>query len=191
MSDYKTPVTEDELKARTTGRRVTEADVMENIEKVDFYVHPDSCLTICIITTWSGYTVTGESACADPANFKQDVGERYAFEKAKNALWGPMGYHLKQTMYEEKALLDARVVTGEIGTDNGVFIGTKVVNAKPMNRADYDVLRGWELPTNENGADEGYLVEYTDKVQENCPGYLGYVSWSPKDVFERAYRRVI
>lgn len=68
------------------------------------------------------------------------------------------------------------------------FIGTKVINAKPMSRQEYSDFRGWELPTNEDGLDKGYLVEYTDGGQSNHPDYAGYVSWSPKDVFERAYR---
>lgn len=68
------------------------------------------------------------------------------------------------------------------------YIGTKLVNAKPMNRQEYNDFRGWELPSNENGTDEGYLVEYVDGGQANTNIYKGYVSWSPKDVFERAYR---
>ena len=35
------------------------------------------------------------------------------------------------------------------------FIGTKVINAKPMTRLEYNQFRGWELPADENGADEG------------------------------------
>ena len=38
------------------------------------------------------------------------------------------------------------------------FIGTKMVNATPMTRAQYNDFRGWQLPADENGADEGYLV---------------------------------
>lgn len=68
------------------------------------------------------------------------------------------------------------------------YIGTKLVNAKPMTRAAYNVLRGWELPADENGDDDGYLVEYIDGGKANHPDYTGYISWSPKDVFERAYR---
>lgn len=71
------------------------------------------------------------------------------------------------------------------------YTGTKVVNAKPMNRAEYNTFRGWTLPADENGADEGYLIEYVDGGKANVAMYAGYVSWSPKDVFERAYSEVI
>jgi hypothetical protein len=58
------------------------------------------------------------------------------------------------------------------------YIGTKRVTGTPMSRLDYNQLKGWELPADENGADEGYLVEYDN----------GHQSWSPKAVFEDSYR---
>lgn len=58
------------------------------------------------------------------------------------------------------------------------YIGTKVIEARHMNRGEYNEYRGWTIPANENPADEGYLVKYPD----------GYESWSPKAVFEEAYR---
>jgi hypothetical protein len=68
------------------------------------------------------------------------------------------------------------------------YIGTKLINAKPMTRQAYNDFRGWNLPADENGADEGYLVEYVDGGKGNTDHYAGYVSWSPADVFDRAYR---
>lgn len=58
------------------------------------------------------------------------------------------------------------------------YIGTKMIEAIPMTRGDYNIYRGWQIPADENPEDEGYLVEYEG----------GYQSWSPKDVFEDAYR---
>ena len=68
------------------------------------------------------------------------------------------------------------------------YIGTKLINAKPMTRQAYNDFRGWTLPADENGADEGYLVEYVDGGKGNTDHYVGYISWSPSDVFDRAYR---
>ena len=64
---------------------------------------------------------------------------------------------------------------------------TKAVNAKPMTRQEYNDFRGWQLPENENGADEGYLVEYQDGEPDTAE-YQGYVSWSPKEQFENSYQ---
>jgi hypothetical protein len=71
------------------------------------------------------------------------------------------------------------------------YIGTKRLNAKPMTRADYNTFRGWTLPADEDGSDDGYLVEYTDGGKANTEAYLGYISWSPKDVFERSYNETV
>ena len=69
-----------------------------------------------------------------------------------------------------------------------IYIGTKLIRAQAMSRAEYNAYRGWTLPADENGADEGYLVEYLDGGQSNHPNHVGYISWSPADVFDRAYR---
>ena len=58
------------------------------------------------------------------------------------------------------------------------YVGTKVIEARPMTRGDYNDYRGWQIPANENPEDKGYLVKYPD----------GYESWSPAKVFEVAYR---
>lgn len=70
------------------------------------------------------------------------------------------------------------------------YIGTKMIRAKAMTRGDYNKLRGWNIPADENPNDEGFLVEYLDGGKANHKDYDGYISWSPKDVFERAYRPV-
>lgn len=70
-----------------------------------------------------------------------------------------------------------------------LYIGTKLVNAKPMNRLEYSNFRGWEVPLEENPLDPGYLVEYLDGGPANTETYKGYVSWSPESVFLNAYQR--
>ena len=61
------------------------------------------------------------------------------------------------------------------------YIGTKLIEAKEMNLGDYNKLKGWSIPENENPEKEGYLVKYSDS----------YISWSPKEVFEKAYLEVL
>lgn len=71
-----------------------------------------------------------------------------------------------------------------------LYVGQKMVKATPMNRLDYNNYRGWELPADEDGSDEGYLVEYLDGGKANHPNHTGYISWSPSTVFEQAYLEV-
>ena len=66
------------------------------------------------------------------------------------------------------------------------YTGTKVVNAEPMTRQEYNDLRGWQVPNDENPLDEGYLVEDA-AAAPNTTTHNGYVSWSPKDMFEKSY----
>ncbi len=68
------------------------------------------------------------------------------------------------------------------------YIGSKMVAAKPMSRAEYNNYRGLQLPEGEDGEDDGYLVEYTDGGKANDPRHEGYISWSPFNVFVKAYR---
>lgn len=74
--------------------------------------------------------------------------------------------------------------------DLETFIGTKIVRAKPMTRLGYNELRGWQIPVNEDGADDGYLIENVGDSVGNHPHYAGCITWSPKEQFEGVYVRV-
>ena len=63
------------------------------------------------------------------------------------------------------------------------FNALKKVRAKPMSRQEYNDLRCWDLPADEDGSDKGYLVEDIN-APANTDGYSGYVSWTPNDIFE-------
>ncbi len=69
-------------------------------------------------------------------------------------------------------------------------IGVKMILAVAMNRGDYNAYRVWKLPDDEDGSDDGFLVEYIDGGQANHPNHKGYISWSPKGVFDNSYRPV-
>lgn len=69
------------------------------------------------------------------------------------------------------------------------FIGTKSVLATKMSRGEYNEYRGWTIPENEDPAKQGYLVEYVDGGKPNDERHKGYISWSPRDVFEKSYHQ--
>lgn len=60
------------------------------------------------------------------------------------------------------------------------YIGCKMVKAEEMSRGEYNLKRGWQIPADENPDDAGYYLVYPD----------GYVSWSPKEIFEGAYMQL-
>ena len=60
-----------------------------------------------------------------------------------------------------------------------VYIGTKVVRAEPMSN-EYWLRSQNKWQEGQETAGDGYKVQYED----------GYLSWSPKHIFERCYREL-
>lgn len=53
-----------------------------------------------------------------------------------------------------------------------------------MTRGDYNDMKGWTIPADENPDDEGYVVVYDFNTPDQ------YVSWSPKKQFDEGYSEV-
>lgn len=64
-----------------------------------------------------------------------------------------------------------------------IYVGTKIISAEPMDEGTFTKTRKvrfsaeWEEARSSR---PGYRVRYED----------GYLSWSPKETFERAYRLI-
>lgn len=72
---------------------------------------------------------------------------------------------------------------------NSLHLATCAANVTPMTRAEYNTMRNWALPSDECGADEGFLVEDLNSgAAPNVEGYNGYISWKPADQFKNTYR---
>lgn len=94
------PTIEEELQAKgLNAPRLTPDSVAATIAKVEFHKLTD-VLTVCVLTLRNGFTVTGESACASPANYDREIGERIAMKDATEKIWLLEGYLLKQRLYE-------------------------------------------------------------------------------------------
>jgi hypothetical protein len=69
--------------------------------------HPDllrpslNLLTFCVLVLKNGFTVTGESACASPENFDEEIGRKIARANAEQKIWPLMGYELKQRLIQQ------------------------------------------------------------------------------------------
>ena len=66
----------------------------------------------------------------------------------------------------------------EEGKMEKVYIGTKIIAAEPMDELSFVSEIKHEIIEPGRPSRLGYKVRYED----------GYVSWSPKETFERAYR---
>lgn len=102
---------ENDLASKAKAPRVTLDGINALIINEEFYVPKDTCLTICILTLKNGFTVTGESACVNKANYRQDIGEKLARERAVNQIWPLEGYVLANEMLKFNGDFSSRLQT--------------------------------------------------------------------------------
>lgn len=111
---------EDEIQAKgKTAPRVTPADVQANIVHHEFVKHVSNggqILRWCVITTVSGFAVTGRpSVAVSPQNDDQEIGEKVAYDNAYAELWPLMGYALRAEL-SRPVLTDADAAADLAGT---------------------------------------------------------------------------
>ena len=80
--------------------KVTQQNVMDEVQKSTYTILPDGRTTICQITMKNGYTVIGKSACADPTEFNAAEGEKWAWQDALREVWPLLGYALKERLHK-------------------------------------------------------------------------------------------
>ena len=100
MRNYKLGIiTAMALAAALPERKLTKEFLEGEIGKVEYNRFGETN-THCTITTKSGFTFTGESACVDPNNFDQKIGEKFAYENAFEKMWMPYGFWLHKALAE-------------------------------------------------------------------------------------------
>ena len=80
--------------------RLTPAHIDSTIKDISYHRLTD-VLTVCVLTLMNGFTVTGESACASPENYNEEIGNKVAFENAREKIWALEGYLLKEKLYQK------------------------------------------------------------------------------------------
>lgn len=198
-------VTEEQIAAITVAPRVTKEQVENYIKRKYFFTDAEGIkgatllgqktnvpraamglTTFCVLVLQNDFTIVGESVCTSRENYNRDIGERLAQEKAISKVWEFLGFQLRTNL---AMIEEAGIPTGAItklGKPVYTYTGTKVVHAIPMSRGEYNRMRNWQLPLDQNPDDEGYLVEYISG-EVVVLGFSGYISWTPKEVFERNY----
>jgi hypothetical protein len=80
--------------------KVTKEYIESQIEETSF-TRPKGTLTMCYLTLNSGFILTGESACIDPAKFDEKLGRDIAYENAFDKAWELFGFHFLQKKHDE------------------------------------------------------------------------------------------
>lgn len=75
-------------------------DIQAKVKKTTYTLLPDGKTTICQLHMENGYTINGQSACVDPANYNKALGEKYAYEDAINKAWPLEGYLLAEEIFK-------------------------------------------------------------------------------------------
>lgn len=87
--------------SKSPGARVTKEYIESRITDIAYIVVPNTTVTIAHIELDNGFSVRGESACVDPKNFNQELGEKYAYENAFEKLWQLFGFLLAEKRFNE------------------------------------------------------------------------------------------
>ena len=115
---------EQEIQAKgLTAPRITPADIEANIVSEHYFTAEQgafaafnpasggdtvppalSLLTFCVLVLRNGFTVTGESACANPENFDAEIGRNIARQNAVSKVWPLLGFALKERLHAEGEL---------------------------------------------------------------------------------------
>lgn len=84
-----------------TGNRVTADLIDSKIKGITTYRLPDTTITVAVITMENGWMQGGLSACADPANFDEQIGKEMAINNAYDKIWPLEGYQLKERLFRD------------------------------------------------------------------------------------------
>jgi hypothetical protein len=85
----------EELLAASPAERVTPEYMKSRIASTDF-TRIGATVTHCRIVLDNGYSVSGESACVNPENYNQQIGEKIAYDNAFRQLWPLFGFLLAE-----------------------------------------------------------------------------------------------
>ena len=133
------------LVATLPERKLTKEFLESEIGNVE-YVRIGEKTTHCTITTKSGFSFTGESACVDPNNFDQKIGEKFAYEQAFEKMWMPYGFWLHKALADHDNRLqppsdDNKIEAQDVIPEGATFdFGTAVEALKQGARV---AREGW------------------------------------------------
>jgi hypothetical protein len=82
------------------AERVTKKGIESRIVSTEFHRIGGGTVTIASIALDNGFSVRGESACVNPENYDQQIGERIAYDNAFAKLWPLFGFALAERNFQ-------------------------------------------------------------------------------------------
>jgi Phage protein (N4 Gp49/phage Sf6 gene 66) family len=83
--------------------RITQEQIDAILHEAEYQIYHRVFEKYCIVVARlnSGFVISGESACIDPANYDEQLGFKYAKERIANKLWELEGYALQKCLAGE------------------------------------------------------------------------------------------
>lgn len=91
---------ENEIQSKNLNApRLSPELIDSRIDGEDYYVFPNTTLTVCCLKLKNGFTVTGESAAVSMENFDEELGRKIARIHARDKIWQLEGYALRERLW--------------------------------------------------------------------------------------------
>lgn len=87
----------EELLQASPAPRVTKEYMESRIPVTPEFTRLGATVTHCRIVLDNGFSVSGESACVNPENYNQEIGEKIAYDNAFRQLWPLFGFLLAES----------------------------------------------------------------------------------------------
>lgn len=78
--------------------KITSEHLNQMIEDAQITYFHHGTLTIAVVTLYGGFQLVGTSACVDPNNYDEELGNSLAVANARNKLWELEGYLLNHKL---------------------------------------------------------------------------------------------
>ena len=80
------------------GNKITDKD-LDNFIVKGTSIRLGEKTAVVLDTTITGFDTIGTSACVDPNNYNQEIGDSIAREEIRNKMWGHLGFILQWAKY--------------------------------------------------------------------------------------------
>ena len=90
--------------------RVTLEQVRLAIASDTYTVLPSGKVMVCELTLYNGFTVRGECAVVDAANFRADIGREMSRKRAEDKVWEVLGFQLQDRLHHQDGTTRVRPV---------------------------------------------------------------------------------
>jgi hypothetical protein len=100
MKSYEQEIEQEIQEKGLNAPRLTPEKIDSVIVKAEYYTFPSLKQTVCCLTLKNGFTIVGESACVSPENYNKELGDKIAYDNARDKIWAFEGYLLRNQLNE-------------------------------------------------------------------------------------------